>query len=861
MSLARLVAGCVRRPWLVVALGLLLALGSLWAVRTRLGVTTDTGTLFSASLPWKQHGAELQRAFPQNEDLLVAVIDAAIPEKAEQTARDLAAALATDHTHFHSVSRPDASPYLERNAFLLLDPYKLQALLDSTIDAQPFLGQLIADPSLRGLFAALGLIAEGVKAKQANLEPFLPALRGFHRSLEQAAAGRPEPLSWERLLAGPLADMAGRFHFVLFKPKLDYSALEPGAAAGDAIRAAAGRLEFVRDGSVRVRLTGPVALNDEEFSTVAQGAVAGLVGSALLVTLWLFLAVRSWRMMVPILLTLSLGLLLTGGFAALAVGTLNLVSVAFAILFIGIAVDFAIQFCVRLRERQLHTPVLAVALVWTGARAGLSILVAALATAAGFLAFTPADFIGVAQLGLIAGIGMLIAFVCTLTFLPALLMLFRPAGGAKEAGLRPLQRLDTFVTLLRWPALGLFAALALLGAVLVPHLGFDGDPLHTKNANTEAMRTLSDLMDDPRANPYSMELLAPDRAAAAALAARLEKLPEVDSVLWLESFVPAEQDRKLPLIADAADLLRTTLAPPAAAPPVSAAALREAIRELREKLAGVLPMLPADHPLAAIAGDLAKLQTAPDTVLLGANAAMVRFLPLQLDRLRTALGATGVTDADVPPDIRRDWVAPDGRLRLQIGPIPSLRGTAALRGFVAQVQEVAPDSAGSAVTIVRSADSIVSAFRMAAMSAFAAITVILIAVLRRALDVVLVLTPLLLSSLLTVAFAVLLPLPLNFANIIALPLLLGVGVSFNIYFVMNWRSGSTHPLRSATARAIMFSALTTGTAFGSLALSHHPGTASMGALLLLSLGCTVCTTLLFLPALLAVLPPPTPRRG
>ena len=113
--------------------------------------------------------------------------------------------------------------------------------------------------------------------------------------------------------------------------------------------------------------------------------------------------------------------------------------------------------------------------------------------------------------------------------------------------------------------------------------------------------------------------------------------------------------------------------------------------------------------------------------------------------------------------------------------------------------------------------------------------------------------PLLLSALLTVVVAVLLPLPLNFANIIALPLLLGVGVSFNIYFVMNWRAGSDRFLGTATARAIVFSALTTGTAFGSLALSRHPGTASMGFLLLLSLGCTLLATLLFVPALLRTL--------
>ena len=854
MLLAALVSACARRAWLVLALAVLVAAGSLWAIETRLGVSTDTGKLFDASLPWKRRGAELQRAFPQNEDLLVAVIDAAIPEEAEATARGLAAALSADKAHFLSVSRPDASPFLERNAFLFLPTDKLQAVLNQTIDAQPFLAQLAADPSLRGLCEALSLIAQGVETGQANLAPFRPALTSFQAALAAAADGSPKPLSWERLLAGPVADLAGRFHFVLAKPRLDYGALEPGKSASMALRAAASKLEFVRDGSARVRLTGSVALEDEEFASVANGAVYGVVGSAALVAVWLFAAVRTWRAVVPILLTLFLGLLVTAAFAALAVGTLNLVSVAFAVLFIGIAVDFAIQFSVRMRAAQLHAESLIAAIAATGRRAGGQILIASLATATGFLAFTPTAFTGVAQLGLIAGGGMLIAFACTMTALPALLAVFRPRGAAAEGGLRALRPFDRVTATLRWPILAVFAALGAAGLVLLPHLPFDSDPLHTKNPHTEAMETLSDLMDDPVTNPYTMEMLAPSMDAAATLAKRLEALPTVDSVIWLRSFVPEHQDEKLPLIADAASLLSVTLAPPDHVPPVTAQALRQAAQDTAAKLSAILPRLPPGDPLAGIAADLKRLAAAPDPLLLAANAAILRFLPLQLDRLRLALQASHVTEADVPASIRADWIAPDGRPRLQVVPKAGVRGSAGLHRFVAEVQAVAPESAGSAVTITSSADTVLSAFRRAAAYAVAAITLLLAAVLRRVRDMLLVLTPLLLSSLLTVVATMSLSLSLNFANIIALPLLLGVGVSFNVYFVMNWRDGLTHPLGSATARAVAFSALTTATAFGSLALSHHPGTASMGRLLLLSLGSTVVTTLVFLPALLAALP-------
>jgi hypothetical protein len=244
---------------------------------------------------------------------------------------------------------------------------------------------------------------------------------------------------------------------------------------------------------------------------------------------------------------------------------------------------------------------------------------------------------------------------------------------------------------------------------------------------------------------------------------------------------------------------------------------------------------------------------------MAADNALTLFLPLELDHLRMALSAQKVTRADIPPDISRDWLLPDGRARLQVLPKPDVRGSAGLAEFVDQVTRIAPDAGGSAVTIVATSATIVGAFRDAAIGALVAILIILTFILRRPLDVILVGAPLVLSAMLTLYVVVLLGLPLNFANVIALPLLLGVGVSFNVYFVMNWRAGLTAPLGSATARAVLFSALTTGTAFGSLALSAHPGTASMGVLLLISLACTLIASLLFVPTFLAAIGPP--RRG
>lgn len=863
--LTRLLVGLAdfsRRNALAIVLAcVVLAAFSTWMAMHGLGISTDTDQMFSKNLPWRQRAIQFNQNFPQFGDLLVAVIDARIPEEADATATALAAQLAADHAHFISVRRPDASPYLQKEGLLLLDTKQLSDLMDRTIDAQPFLGQLVADPTARGLFSALSLLGMGVTHGDVDLTPYLNPIRGFHQALADALAGHPQPLSWQTLLGGDLSDLAGKYRFVLVQPRQDYGALEPGGAATSVMRDDIAQLEFVKAGSARVRITGQVALADAQFASVAQGAVEGLIGSVVLITVWLFLAARTWRLIVPILGTLALGLSLTLLFATLAVGTLNLVSVAFGVLFVGIAVDFAIQFSVRYRERRFEFPDPAEAMRQNARRVGSQILVAATATSAGFLAFVPTSFIGVAELGLIAGFGMLIAFACTMTFLPAAITLCRPPGEERLVGFAWAAPLDPLVARRRRPILVVAAVLAMLAAIVSPQLQFDSDPLDTQNPHTEPMETLRDLLNNPVTNPYSIDVLAPSVDAAEALAAKLKPLPTVSQVIDIGSFVPDDQQQKLAIIADAQSILAATLAPPVTPPaPLTSDQVRLAAKTALAQIDPALAKLPPDHPLAAIAGDLRQLQTASDAVAMATNAALTRFLPDELDRLRTAMSAEPVTLASIPPDLARDWLLPDGQARVQAMPKDLGQGSRGLSNFVQEVTQIAPNAGGPAVTIEATSGTIVGAFRDAAIYAVLAIAVILGIALRRLGDVALVLAPLILSALLTLLVAVLLPLPLNFANIIALPLLLGVGVSFNIYFVMNWRAGRRMLLGSATARAIVFSALTTGTAFGSLALSAHPGTRSMGDLLLISLACTLVASLVFIPALLASLPPPQTGR-
>ena len=231
-----------------------------------------------------------------------------------------------------------------------------------------------------------------------------------------------------------------------------------------------------------------------------------------------------------------------------------------------------------------------------------------------------------------------------------------------------------------------------------------------------------------------------------------------------------------------------------------------------------------------------------------ARGVLIPGLTSTLGQVRGAMQAQRVTVEQLPAELKRDWVATDGRARIEV--YPRGNDNAALAAFATAVRTVAPEATGPPVSIQESSRTIVRAFLVAGAWALAAIMLLLALALRRARDVLLTLAPLLLSGLATLGLCAALGLSLDFENIIALPLLVGIGVAFNIYFVMAWRAGARELLQSSLTRAVIFSALTTGTAFGSLWLSHHPGTAGMGRLLALSLAFTLASTLLFLPALL-----------
>jgi uncharacterized protein len=839
--------------WVVTVL-LLCTVGAGIYAALGISIDTDLDKLISQDLPWRKLEAQVDKAFPQNTDLIVIVVDGKTPDEAEDGALALAAKLKGQPALFHDVRLPELDNFFRRNGLLFLSKDDVQDYADQMIRAQPFLGTLAADPSLRGIFGAIGLMAQGLEQKQADPHDVVTALNGVQRAAENALAGRYALLSWQTLLSGQAPEARDLRQMVLTQATLDYGSLAPGDRAIDAVHQAVKDLGLTPDRGVRVRITGPVALADDQLETLSKGAGFSTALSLSLLCLWLFLALRSTRLFTAIFTTLVVGLVAATAFAVAAVGALNPISVAFAVLFVGIAVDFGIQFSVRYRDERYRSGDLAEALHRTALGIGQPIAVAAIAAAVGFFSFVPTNYTGVSDLGLIAGIGMLIALALNLTLLPALIALTRPRGEPRAVGFAWAAAANRVLIRSRKPVIVFMIAIVVGSAFVLPRLRFDFNPLNLQNPHSESVATLRELMADPQTTPYTIEVLAPSPAAAAVISDKLAKLPEVAQVVNINSFVPEDQDQKLAILADAKALLGPTLSPPVVKPPPSDAEVHDAIAQCDTELKKIVHNYASAGRLVRTLDAILARKTLALPML---KANLADGVNQRLEDVRLALSAQKITLDNIPPGFKRDWVAADGRALVDVYPKGDARDNHVLRQFVRAVRTITPDATGTPVTIQESGRTVFNAFTTAGLIALSAIALLLLVVLRRIRDMALVLIPLLLAGVMTLSTSIMMGLPLNYANIVALPLLLGIGVSFDVYFVMRWRAGSGDLLQSSTARAILFSALTTGTAFGSLALSNHPGTAAMGELLTIALGYTLFCTLIILPALLG--PPPERR--
>ena len=863
---ARWIDGARRRSGWAIAFCAGVTLFAGFYAATELGVNSDNVQMVAEDLPSRRNHEAFARLFPNLENALLVVIDAQTPELAREAANALQGRLAKDSEFVEDAYVPGGGEFFETHGLLYRSVDELDVFADQMARMQPILAALEQDPSIANLASLIEMGLEESASADAGPEDWATILESVGNATVAVYSEFPLALSWEQLLLRGSDVEVARRRILVVHPVLDFESFLTAGTVMERIREHARELGLDPARGVEVRITGNPALNYEEVLGLAWDLGLGGVVCFLFVAGVLTRALRSFKLVVAALATLLVGLVWSAATAAAVVGHLNLVSAAFGVLFIGLGVDFAIHlgmaYAARIREGLGHDRALAAA----GSSVGGSLLVCTLTTAIGFFVFAPTDYLGVAELGLIAGYGMFIIFFLTLTLFPALLSRWLRVENADEIAGELYLRSTWWRFSETHPGGVLAVALALfVGSLsLLPGARFDLNVIEMRDATTESVQTFNDLLAQSGAmSPWFVNSVAPDLAGAEALAREMESLDSVASTLTISDYVPDEQDEKIEILTDLGYLM--DVPPLAGGAPLQAdlesqiAALRDlhaflgadwidgdsrselvgSVRVLREKLEVFLLRLQAEeNPRLA----LEKL----DELLLSG-------LPDQVARLKTAIETEAIRGEDLPGDLVSRMIASDGQVRVQTFPRHDLGNEAAFVRFTEEVQSVDPLAAGVAINLVGFGRATRSSFEQALLSAIAIITALLFALWRRVGPVLLVLSPLALSSLMTVAAMVLLDIPFNFGNIIVIPLLLGIGVDSGIHLVHRAQQSGGRAadlMDSTTARAVFYSALTTTVSFGTLAFSSHRGMASLGVVLSIGMVATVIGNLIVLPALL-----------
>ncbi len=828
-------------------LGLILAMNGL-------GVNSDTSRMVSSKLDYRQAQIDFEAAFPKEEIRVALIIRARSEDEADAFAEEISAVLRGRTDAVSDVFAATADPFLIENGLLFLETSELDELLGGVTAAAPILKRLGREPDLDRLYLSLADAIEPLEAGDMPANALIHAMDAVSETIENRLAGTPEPLSWQEIFRSDAKDNPSGVHqrIISITPVLDLSRLQPARPAVLAINKAINEVVAASEFQITAWVTGNAVLRTEELASVTEGIGLSLALSALFIIILLMIALRSAVLVATSILALVITILITAGFAAVFYETLNLVSVAFMVLLVGLGIDFMIHLALHVQEERTIGRECRAALFRSNRHIGAALALCAPTSAIAFFAFAPTQFTGMTQLGIVSGFGVLVAFVVAVTLLPAVLALLPVNSGVRLKSGVPSGYMSKLSIEGPWQSRVAMATIGLgfLSIFLLPSVRFDADPMALRDPEAPSVKAFNLLFDDADTQPYNLSLLLPDAAAVDLIRPTLEALPEVRRVLGPADLVPKDQEYKLDAIDIAAFGLESVFGEQTQ---ISKTAREAAYGRL------VSVLMDHDHQSAVrLSQALEDLKLASETSAdfeLAVQQDIFRFWQQQYDRLEKQIYPQEITFDALPELLSSQFVAADGRLRLQIEPAEDLRDKNARQRFVEAVRAVAPQAAGSARSVLESGRVISRAMLIAIVCAWFAVAGLLFLILRDRLLVCVILLTLLLAGVLTAAMSVIIGVPFNFANVIAVPLLVGVGADSGIHLgIRARRSHDPNEIyETSTPRAVFFSAITTVCSFGTLMLSAHRGVASMGILLTIAIGFTLICTILVQPWLLNVL--------
>ncbi|HUP34369.1 MAG TPA: MMPL family transporter [Candidatus Limnocylindria bacterium] len=894
--LRRLVRLSCHRPGVTVAISLLLGAAAIAYTAHALSFKTSTRALLPQDAGYVIRYAEYAKEFGELEDIVV-VVEAGSFEGARAYAAALTEELKQAPVTFHRIAYRIDPKRFEGRQLLYLSTAELREIRDKIFDHQEFMESFAGDPSLARLLE--GVNTQMAAAFVSNLfdiglqDTHLPVDTRFLRVLLDQMASRLERPGPYRSPWGTLfsfgedpPDDAGYFLsedksllFILVEtPPSEKGSFTGDQAAIEAIREAVAKLRPAFP-NVQAGVTGAPALsNDEMTAAFHDSGIADVLAFALTLLVMTLAFVRVGK---PLLMlgVLALTMAWSMGVVTLTVGHLTLFSVMFISIVVGIGIDYGIYYLFRYEEEIFLGRNLREALELTAARTGPGMLIGALTAAGTFFVLMLTDFRGIQELGFIAGIAILIAWVGMITLFPATLMLVDRHHADRPRGRRPRAHqleslrvpfLDRVVTYPRTVLIGA-GLLTAFSIWAVPRVGFDYNVLNLQAKGTESVAWERRILSSTGRSGFNGLSSAASLEELRIKQAAFEKLPsvsETDSVLRV---IPDDQAEKIAVVKSFAPMVAPIRV--GRSSPLDLDRLRQALADIKRRFDVVA--VEAGAKLPAEVRVVREKTIAVQRLLARSNRdsaeAALNYLQAQLYRdfvskfysLQRNLNPTAVTIKDVPEEIRRKFIGENGRFLIQIHPKVDTWEKAGAAQFVRELRTVDPDVTGPPVITYEATTLMERAYLTGSAYAFVLVGGLSVLMIRRLRASLLGLVPMVLGVLWTIGLMYVCGVKFNLANIWGLPLIIGTAAEFGLNVILSHLEGRAHggPLVARSAvLGVTLNGITTMVGFGSLMIASHQGIFSLGLLLTLGSACGLAASLIVLPVVLKLTTKPAEQR-
>lgn len=890
--LRQLVRVSCRYPGVTVALSLLLAVVGIAYTLHTLTFETTTRALLPQNAGYVVRYADYLREFGELDDIVV-VVEAGSFEGARDYAVRLTQALRQSPVAFHRIAYRIDPKQFEGRQLLYLPTTELREIRDKIFDYQEFMESFAGDPSLARLLE--GVNTQMAAAFVSNLfdlglqDKDLPVdTRFLNVLLDQMSSRLERPMPyrspWGTLFSFGEDPPADTGYFLSDNKNLLFILVEPpegrqGSFVGDeeAIGTVRGAIAQLRSAfpNVQVGVTGAPALsNDEMAAAFHDSEIATVIAFALTL---LVMTLAFMRVGKPLLMlgVLAVTLAWSMGIVTLTIGHLTLFSVMFISIVIGIGIDYGIYYLFRYEEELFLGRRLGRVLELTAARTGPGMLIGALTAGGTFFVLMLTDFRGIQELGFIAGISILLAWLGMMTCFPALLLLVDRRHAARPRNQKTprahqLARVHVPVLdrLTSYPRTVLIAAglVTLLSAWAVPRVGFDYNVLNLQAEGTESVTWEKRILDTTGRSGFNGLSSATTLAELRRKQEAFERLPsvsEVDSVLRV---IPEDQAQKIALIKSFAPLVAPVRIGRSSA--VDLDRLKKALADIKRRFDVVAAEAGAKLP-AEVQAARQKTQTLLrqlDRVNRDSAEAALNYLQAQLYRdfvnkfygLQRNLNPTAVTLKDVPEELRRRFIGKSSHFLIQVHPRLNIWEKEGARQFVSELRSVDPDVTGPPIITYEATVLMERAYLQGTLYAFALVSALSLLMLWRLRESLLALLPLGLVLLWTVGLMHLFGIRFNLANIWGLPMILGISAEFGLNVMFRYLEGRAYggPLIArSTVLGVVLNGLTTIVGFGSLLIAAHRGIFSLGLLLTIGCACGLVASLIVLPVVLRLITP------